>query len=290
MGWQAVVGLNAIIAVCYLMITSLIVIGLVRTRQLRTNALALATASIFATCAAHHAHHAAHVWFAFGGEDAAQLDSVRAVFGEWHAVLIDLVGATVAVTYLSLRRNYGALLRTPAMFDDAVRVAAQKRLRELAFTDQLTGVPNRASYQALADSLADDPRETTVLFLDLDRFKLVNDVHGHDIGDRLLREVAQRLQERVPADCALFRLGGDEFVVVAVGLGEDGVPARVGQVVDAVEEPMTLRSDQAVSVGASVGAATGPAATTDELLRLADMRMYVRKGQRVPAARQAVTP
>ena len=111
MGWQVAVGLNA----------------------------------IFATCAAHHGHHATHVWFAFGTGGTAHLDSVRAVFGEWHTVLIDVLGAAVAVTYLGLRRSYGALLRTPAMFDDAVRMAAQERLRELAFTDLLTGVPNRAS-------------------------------------------------------------------------------------------------------------------------------------------------
>lgn len=123
-----------------------------------------------------------------------------------------------------------------------------------------------------------------MLFLDLDRFKLVNDAHGHDVGDRLLREVAQRLRARLPAGSELFRLGGDEFAVVAAGLGVDGVAELEGWVINAVEEPMTLRSNDLVSVGASIGAATGPASTTDELLRLADRRMYLRKSRHLPAA------
>ena len=72
---------------------------------------------------------------------------MRAVFGEWHTVLIDGIGAAVAVPYLGLRHSYKALLNTPAMSDDAVRIAAEQQLRRLAYTDLLTGIPNRAAYQ-----------------------------------------------------------------------------------------------------------------------------------------------
>jgi diguanylate cyclase (GGDEF)-like protein len=232
----------------------------VRTRQLTSNPLALATAAIFATCALHHGEHALHL--ALGDGDRAQLLSARSLLGTWHAV-----------TYLALRRNYKTLLNTPAMFDDAVRVAAEDTLREVAFADQLTGVPNRAAYQRYADSLAADSSPVVVLFIDLDGFKRINDLHGHDAGDRLLREMAQRITRSLEPDERLFRIGGDEFVVISLAppSAAEAFSERVGQL---IRQPIDAREGP-LQVDASIGVATGLAnAGVDRLLREADAHMY----------------
>ena len=279
MGWELAAGLNVLIATCYVLISSLILLGLMRTRQLATNPLAVATAAIFTTCAMHHGHHAAHLLMAFGDAGhVEQLDAVRAVFGEWHTLLIDGIGAAVAVTYLGLRHNYKALLNTPAMFDDAVRIAAEQQLRRLAFTDLLTGIPNRAAYQHHADGFAGDGRPVAVLFVDLDSFKAINDRHGHDAGDRLLREVAQRMAASLRPDEAVFRLGGDEFVLVGVGYDDDAAQALVERTRAAITAPIAVR-DGVISVDASIGVATGTLDSgIDRLLRDADAAMYAMKG------------
>lgn len=290
MGWELAATLNVLIATCYVLISALIVQGLLRTRQLATNPLAVATAAIFTTCAIHHGHHAAHLMLAFGGAGHAdQLGAVRAVFGEWHTVLVDGVGAAVAVIYLGLRRNYKALLNTPAMFDDAVRVAAERQLRELAFTDLLTGIPNRAAYQQYADSLPVDSGPVVVLFIDLDGFKSVNDRHGHDAGDRLLREVAQRMAAGLRENEALSRLGGDEFVLLGVGYDGNAAEQLVDRTRATILAPVAVR-DGFVSVDASIGLAVGAAGTgIDRLVRDADAAMYAMKGSGrpvvLPAAR-----
>lgn len=279
--WQATVALNLIIALCYVMISFLITQGLIRTRQLRVNPLAVATAAIFLTCALHHGHHAIHLMTTFGGHaNAVDLLSVRVVFGEWHSVAVDLIGAVVAVTYLGLRRSYKALLNTPAMFDDAVRVAAEARLREVAFTDQLTGIPNRAAYQQYADSLALDDRDVHVLFVDLDGFKLVNDTYGHDAGDRMLHDIAQRLAAGMADVGRLFRIGGDEFVFIT-----QRTDAPRAELLERAESliavPVSVRDGEIV-VSASIGVATGPArGGVDGLVRDADAHMYAIKAQRV---------
>ncbi len=272
MGWVAVIALNAVISVCYVIISGIIALGLVRTRQVRSNPLALATAAIFLSCAVHHADHAIHVTVL---GRSAELFGTREVFGEWHSVLVDIVGAVVAVTYLGLRRSYKTLLNTPAMFDDAVRVAAEKQWRERALTDPLTGIPNRAAYQQWADDLAARGGEVCVLFVDLDGFKRINDAFGHDAGDRLLVEVAQRLVEQARLDERVFRLGGDEFVIVLPGPFVPGaISDLVGRVQAQVGTPCQLREGQVV-IGSSIGVASGPVSGgVDRLLREADAAMY----------------
>ncbi|MBW3647564.1 MAG: GGDEF domain-containing protein, partial [Actinobacteria bacterium] len=236
---------------CYVLISLLILQGLTRTRQLTTNSLAVATAAIFTTCALHHGHLSLELLIPFGGaEHAQELAAARAAASGWHMVLIDALGATVGIIYLGLRRSYKALLNTPAMFDDAVRVAAERQLRELAFTDLLTGIPNRAAYQLHADQLAGDGRPVAVLFVDLDGFKAINDQHGHDAGDRLLREVAQHLAAAVGKGEAVFRLGGDEFVVVAVGCEASAAQALVERMRCAIARPVSVR-DGTVGIAAS---------------------------------------
>lgn len=285
MSWQLVVALNMIIAVCYVVIASLILMGLARTRQLRTNRLALATAMIFATCALHHWAHALHLVIPEGGGGRAGLEATRQTYSGIHNVLIEVLGAAVAITYLGLRRTYRTLLNTPAMFDDAVRAAAEATLRVAAFTDHLTDVPNRAAYQAYADGLQGDDRPVAALFIDLDGFKDVNDLYGHDAGDRLLRDVAQRIQEGLKRAERVFRLGGDEFLVLGVGLEGEAVEDLLDRVTSLFASPFTMREGQ-ISVRASIGVARGEEGVQiGHLVREADVAMY-----RIKQDRQGAEP
>ena len=160
---------------------------------------------------------------------------------------------------------------------ERVEVAAQ--LEEKAFHDELTGLPNRSLLlERLADALhraSRHDRMVGVLFLDLDRFKVVNDSLGHSVGDELLSETARRLEQTIRPDDTVARLGGDEFVVV-IGNMVRTTDALVAaeRVRSAVAQPVTLGNESTV-VTTSVGIAIAfgdesPA----ELLQDADTAMY----------------
>tara|TARA_B100000700_G_scaffold117567_2_gene132210 strand:+ start:5984 stop:8431 length:2448 start_codon:yes stop_codon:yes gene_type:complete len=160
---------------------------------------------------------------------------------------------------------------------ERVEVAAQ--LEEKAFHDELTGLPNRSLLlERLADALhraSRHDRMVGVLFLDLDRFKVVNDSLGHSVGDELLSETARRLEQTIRPDDTVARLGGDEFVVVIGNMirTTDALVAAE-RVRSAVAQPVTLGNESTV-VTTSVGIAIAfgdesPA----ELLQDADTAMY----------------
>lgn len=124
--WQLAAGSNLAIAACYFAISWLVSSGLVRTRQLTRNPLALGTAAIFLTCGVHHGMHGVHMVLPSLGIDDPNGLSMRQ---GWHVpmTLWDLASAGVAAFYLGLRRSYGTLLRSPAMFEDAVEVEVDRR-------------------------------------------------------------------------------------------------------------------------------------------------------------------
>ena len=145
-------------------------------------------------------------------------------------------------------------------------------LRHEALTDPLTRVANRSALRARFDT-ATDP--LTVVIVDLDGFKLVNDTHGHEAGDAVLRVVAQRIVRAVRQDDLVVRLGGDEFAIVfAAGTEPEGMVRSMRRVVDSIGQPIKL-GDLTVTVGASAGLATG---RPPEVLREADRALYEAKG------------
>ncbi|HZU64346.1 MAG TPA: EAL domain-containing protein [Novosphingobium sp.] len=159
------------------------------------------------------------------------------------------------------------------------------RIAWLARYDTLTGLPNRMLVTASLDvALAEAGRQERscgFLMIDLDRFKTVNDTQGHHMGDRLLAQVARRLEALMERQDLCGRLGGDEFAVVL----EEGVDeARVAQLAEAVihhlSEPFCI-DGQLLQVGASVGSAVGPrdGASVAELMRNADLALYRAKEQ-----------
>lgn len=164
--------------------------------------------------------------------------------------------------------------------DVTARKREQQELHYRAHHDVLTGLPNRA---VLLDRLeyvlsgGGDPR-VAVLFVDLDGFKGVNDAFGHEGGDTMLRQVADRLRSAVRAGDTVTRLGGDEFVVLCERVREPGEADEVAErVVEALHRPFPFGTDR-ISVGASVGVAVAePGVSADALLRQADNAVYAAK-------------
>lgn len=176
-----------------------------------------------------------------------------------------------------------AVLRTAAHHREAQR-AAQERdtLHSLAHTDALTGLLNRRGLDdALTTALerASPERILALYMLDLDGFKAVNDLYGHDVGDALLRAVAHRLRASVRAGDGVARLGGDEFVVMADGLTHEAQALDLGQkLLDAFSSPFVF-GEHSSSVSATIGYSLAPADATDAnaLLKTADAAMYTGK-------------
>jgi diguanylate cyclase (GGDEF)-like protein/PAS domain S-box-containing protein len=195
-------------------------------------------------------------------------------------------GATVDVdmTTSALVDDAGATYGYLGVYVDVTsRTELERELRTAAFTDPLTGLANRARFTACCRQAGDD---ATVVLLDLDGFKGVNDTLGHAAGDRVLVEVADRLRAVCRDDDLVARLGGDEFVVlVSSPAGEADLGAvavtLADRVVVALSQPF-LVAERLVSLGASVGVAhardlADEADPGDALLRDADIAMYAAK-------------
>ncbi|HWC65360.1 MAG TPA: EAL domain-containing protein [Thermoanaerobaculia bacterium] len=169
--------------------------------------------------------------------------------------------------------------------DITERRRAQERIEHLAYHDALTGLPNHALLQdrlEIALSRArHDGRSIAVLFLDLDRFKVVNDSLGHPMGDRLLQRVADRLASFVRQGDTVARLGGDEFVVVLSDLTHVEDAVRVGEkIVAGIRLPFRI-GDEEIFVTTSVGVSVFPhdGETGEALIKNADTAMYRAKEQ-----------
>jgi diguanylate cyclase (GGDEF)-like protein/PAS domain S-box-containing protein len=161
-----------------------------------------------------------------------------------------------------------------------VRKVAEKRLAQLAQFDPVTGLPNRNLLQERLDhAIAQSRRRgrgAGVLFVDLDRFKLVNDSHGHHVGDELLRQVGRSLKDCVRRDDTVARLSGDEFAVVIADLARPDDAAIVAQkIIDSFAVPFDLDGRETF-ITASIGVAAFPQDGSDAetLLQCADVAMY----------------
>jgi diguanylate cyclase (GGDEF)-like protein/PAS domain S-box-containing protein len=168
--------------------------------------------------------------------------------------------------------------------DITLQKRAEEELRYLANFDSLTNLPNRSLLgQRLSRAIVRARREgsrVAVLFLDLDRFKDINDALGHAGGDRILRAVATRLQQAVGPGQTVARLSGDEFTVVLEDLGAPGDAERIArEIIMAFEAPLIPEDGQEVSISVSIGISLYPdhAQVPTELIKRADAAMYQAK-------------
>jgi diguanylate cyclase (GGDEF)-like protein len=171
--------------------------------------------------------------------------------------------------------------RWVATYEDVTeRRQAEAKIMHMARHDALTGLPNRVLFKdrmeeglARGDTLA-------VMFLDLDRFKGVNDSLGHPVGDALLCAVTERLQSVVPASATVARFGGDEFAVVHSNISPNDARDLAARIIDTVVEPFDVHGHQVI-IGTSIGIAMAPADGNepDQLLRNADMALYRAKAE-----------
>lgn len=220
--------------------------------------------------------------------DAVQAALCEAVDGKPRTMEVTCLGKNgtpvdVAVTLLPHFAG-GAVNGLHGIVKDiAHRKRDERRIQYLATHDALTELPNRnLLHQHIELAVAEAVRNETrfgVLFMDLNRFKVINDSLGHDQGDLLLRTVAQRLRHVMREGDTVARIGGDEFVILAHGVGDVAEIERVAQqLLEAICEPVEL-AGTLLSVSTSIGAALFPEDGTDTvtLLKNADLAMYAAK-------------
>jgi diguanylate cyclase (GGDEF)-like protein len=162
----------------------------------------------------------------------------------------------------------------------AQRQESESRLSYLAYHDALTGLLNRVAFRDVLnealDNVAVSDEPPALLFIDLDRFKIVNDMHGHEVGDRLLRAVGDRLHDTVPPGAYVARLGGDEFgVIITNGTDAEHALSEANKLVRQLSEPFVVDARE-FRIGASCGVARASDSNSDldSLINGADLAMY----------------
>lgn len=198
-----------------------------------------------------------------------------AVFGDsWEKVAAMAFAATATFLVGMLRHQHSEVVE---------RLALEKQMTDLAETDALTSLANRRALSRRFDAYAAaQPAGAgpALILIDLDRFKPINDRHGHDVGDAVLIEVAARLREAVAADGQVCRLGGDEFAVLLRPAADRSAKALARAILAGLARPV-MASGTPLPVGASLGIAlwNGPETTLSSLLARADAAMYQVKRQ-----------
>jgi diguanylate cyclase (GGDEF)-like protein/PAS domain S-box-containing protein len=167
--------------------------------------------------------------------------------------------------------------------DITARKFAEEHRAHLALHDMLTGLPNRAllaeNIRTTIDECKSNDETAALLLVDLDRFKVINDTRGHQAGDMLLRQVAERINTELGSASFASRIGGDEFAIILRNIASaDDISGQCVQLLHNIGQPYRI-DDSEQLVGASIGIAMipGDGTTPDELLRLADLAMYEAK-------------
>jgi diguanylate cyclase (GGDEF)-like protein/PAS domain S-box-containing protein len=206
---------------------------------------------------------------------------------DWELIKKD--GSTMYVeASVSLQRNRDG---DPVGFcgivrDITDRKKTEKELAYLAYHDALTGLHNRKAFLEKLDEVLREAKRydkfRTLLFIDLDHFKKVNDVYGHEVGDKLLMQVATRLTEILRDTDYVSRLGGDEFTIILGGPEKTNLEKVAARILKTLSKPYTIQGSKIDFVTSSIGAGTYPedGQDADVLLKNADCAMYKAKEKR----------
>ena len=219
---------------------------------------------------------------------SAALERVCSTHGQVHEFVYPMTHPDGGRRWFSVRAVN--LLEDPMVAGIVVNVhdvtdrqRAEEELTHRAFHDSLTGLANRALFldrvEHAVHRSARSGADVAVLYLDIDGFKTVNDSRGHEAGDHVLREIAQRLLATVRTGDTVARLGGDEFAILIEqdGLFGNDASAAAGRILEALKPPMQL-DENCVVLSASIGITYGDAdATASSMLRDADIAMYQSK-------------
>jgi diguanylate cyclase (GGDEF)-like protein/PAS domain S-box-containing protein len=197
----------------------------------------------------------------------------------------DLRACAVQMSWVLLRDEAGQITHSIGFFRDLTEErAAQKRIEQLAYNDVLTGLPNRLLLSQRAEfalRVAErNDGKCGVFFIDLDRFKNINDSMGHTFGDRVLVDVAQRLKGCLRDTDTLCRLGGDEFVIFLQAIDARGAEVLAQRILEALSQTLHI-DDMQFSLGCSIGISLYPedGRTLDTLIKCADTAMYLVKAR-----------
>ena len=207
------------------------------------------------------------------------MDTVRT--GEGGKVMLRLPDARYVEVTVSSRQD-----RTVLLFEDITeRVMAEERINFMAHYDVLTGLPNRAFFTEQVEADLDRRRQerskdfATLMIVDIDDFKHVNDTLGHLVGDNVLVETAERLRRTLPAGCLVARLGGDEFIVYRSGVPADAEPTADATAILAAFRTTFNVMDEVFASNVSIGVvrSADPLEDLDALMTKADLALYKAK-------------
>jgi diguanylate cyclase (GGDEF)-like protein/PAS domain S-box-containing protein len=186
----------------------------------------------------------------------------------------------IELTVTEVSENNGRSTYVGSMRDITTQKAQEERIRFLALNDSLTGLPNRASFNdKITEAVARSKRNKcglALMFIDLDKFKPINDTLGHEAGDIVLKTVAQRLEKLIRKTDTAARLGGDEFVLILENIDNaEGAALIAKNILEKIPQPIAV-TDTTCSVGVSIGISLypGDAKTIPDLLSAADKAMY----------------
>ena len=221
-------------------------------------------------------------------DPAGFLERLETIYGDPHMVSVDVLRLTDGRVFKRLCEPQimdGVVVGRVASFQDITEeIRGQEELLRLAFHDDLTGLPNRPNFMSKLETAlcADSPDSVAVLFMDVDRFKVINDGLGHEAGDRLLQEIAGRLKSSVPDTAMVARFGGDEFVAFLRVQRPAEATLVAERILESLRHAIQVSKHESystVSIGVAIGQ-TG-AISAEALVRNADTAMYhaKRKGR-----------
>jgi diguanylate cyclase (GGDEF)-like protein/PAS domain S-box-containing protein len=212
---------------------------------------------------------------------STQIRSIITQQGYWSGDVDALKGDgstfLMSLTIDAIKDELGQFSHYVGIFSDITRRKQQEEeLRKLTNNDILTGLANRSSLQVTLSNLVKKDIHHTLMVLDLDNFKRINDSLGHQIGDSLIINVAERIQTTIPSHASLYRLGGDEFAILLDKDPDIASSAAIAlSIIEALKTPFIIESEQLV-IGISIGIVLYPEDEQNEqaLLRKADIAMY----------------